>query len=130
MRIFFGLTHILSHHTVSPPVSQVWFDGGRQWRFVDAYSGTRVMDEVRNVLVRGGVVGGSSAGATVLGEFLTRGDTKSNQLIVGDHTVSWQQKGVFITFSTLPLCLLPLFVHAQTFRQHELSPCTHRRASG
>ena len=53
---------------------------------MDAYSGTRVLDEVRSVLERGGVVGGSSAGATVLGEFLTRGDTESNQLLIGDHT--------------------------------------------
>ena len=64
----------------------VWFDGGRQWRFVDAYSGTKTLEKVRGVLDRGGVVGGSSAGATVLGEFLTRGDTESNQLLIGDHT--------------------------------------------
>lgn len=64
----------------------VWYDGGRQWRFVDAYRGTRAEQEVRKVLSRGGVVGGSSAGATVLGEFLTRGDTQSNQLLIGDHT--------------------------------------------
>lgn len=64
----------------------VWYDGGRQWRFVDAYRGTRAEKEVRRVLSRGGVVGGSSAGATVLGEFLTRGDTRSNQLLIGDHT--------------------------------------------
>jgi cyanophycinase len=64
----------------------VWFEGGRQWRFVDAYRGTNAELEVREVLARGGVVGGSSAGATILGEFLTRGDTHSNQLLVGDHT--------------------------------------------
>ena len=65
--------------------SAVWFDGGRQWRYIDAYKGTRVEQELRAVLQRGGVVGGSSAGATVLGSFLTRGDTASNQLMVGDH---------------------------------------------
>ncbi len=37
------------------------------------------------VLERGGVIGGSSAGAIIQGSFLTRGDTKNNQIIMGDH---------------------------------------------
>jgi cyanophycinase len=39
----------------------------------------------RDVLGRGGVIGGSSAGATIQGSFLTRGDTKNNQIMMGDH---------------------------------------------
>jgi cyanophycinase len=31
------------------------------------------------------VVGGSSAGATIQGSYLVRGDTKSNQIMMGDH---------------------------------------------
>ena len=63
----------------------VWFPGGRQWRLADAYLGTRVQDEVAAVLQRGGVVGGSSAGATILGSYLVRGDTATNTIMMGDH---------------------------------------------
>ncbi len=51
----------------------VWLDGGRQWRLADAYLGTRTLAEIKVVLDRGGVVGGSSAGATIQGSFLVRG---------------------------------------------------------
>jgi cyanophycinase len=63
----------------------VWFGGGRQWRLVDAYKGTKFEDELWNVLKRGGVIGGSSAGATIQGSYLARGDTKNNQIMMGDH---------------------------------------------
>ena len=63
----------------------VWFPGGRQWRLADAYLGTRVQDELADVLRRGGVVGGSSAGATILGSYLVRGDTATNTIMMGDH---------------------------------------------
>lgn len=63
----------------------VFFAGGRQWRLADSYLGTRTQQELQKVLDRGGVLGGSSAGATILGSFLVRGDTKGNELMVGDH---------------------------------------------
>jgi cyanophycinase len=63
----------------------VWFGGGRQWRLADAYLHTKVHDELRGVLARGGVVGGSSAGATILGSYLVRGDTRTNTIMMGDH---------------------------------------------
>lgn len=56
----------------------VWFGGGRQWRFVDAYEGTRAEELFRDVLRRGGVIGGSSAGATIQGEYLSRGSPLGN----------------------------------------------------
>jgi cyanophycinase len=64
----------------------VWFSGGRQWRLADAYLGTRTVAEIRGVLERGGVVGGSSAGATIQGSYLVRGDTSTNTIMMGDHT--------------------------------------------
>ncbi|KAL9049282.1 MAG: hypothetical protein Q9162_007297 [Coniocarpon cinnabarinum] len=67
----------------------VWFGGGRQWRLVDAYAGTLTEQAFNDVLARGGVIGGSSAGATIQGSFLTRGDTSSNQIVVGDHQVGF-----------------------------------------
>ena len=63
----------------------VWFGGGRQWRLVDAYAGTRAEKMFWDVLNRGGVIGGSSAGATIQGSYLARGDTTGNQIMMGDH---------------------------------------------
>ena len=63
----------------------VFFGGGRQWRLVDAYAGTRTEEAIREVLERGGVVGGSSAGASIQGSFLVRGDTETNTVMMGDH---------------------------------------------
>lgn len=51
----------------------IWFGGGRQWNFVDAYEGTKLEAEFRAVLKRGGVIGGSSAGATIQGDYMVRG---------------------------------------------------------
>lgn len=64
--------------------SGIWFGGGRQWRFVDAYWGTPAWNELKQVLVRGGVIGGSSAGATIQGDLLVRGHPLGNQIMVAD----------------------------------------------
>ncbi len=64
----------------------VFFSGGRQWRLADSYLNTRTHKELLALLDRGGVIGGSSAGATIQGSFLVRGDTKGNSIMVGDHT--------------------------------------------
>jgi len=63
----------------------VWFSGGRQWRLVDAYKNTLTEKMLWRVLENGGTIGGSSAGATIQGSFLVRGDTKNNQIMMGDH---------------------------------------------
>ena len=63
----------------------IWFGGGRQWRLVDAYKNTLTEKMMWKVLERGGVIGGSSAGATIQGSYLTRGDTKNNQIMMGNH---------------------------------------------
>lgn len=60
----------------------VWFEGGRQFHLVDAYAGTKTEQAFREVLARGGVVGGSSAGASILGDFLVRGAPSNNNSIV------------------------------------------------
>ena len=59
----------------------VAFDGGRQWRLVDVYAGTQTEREIRAVLDRGGLVAGSSAGATIQGSFLVRGSPKNNLIL-------------------------------------------------
>ena len=60
----------------------VWFPGGRQWRLVDSYLGTRVERELHAVLARGGVVGGTSAGASIQASYLVRGAREGNTIMM------------------------------------------------
>ncbi|ADY52556.1 peptidase S51 dipeptidase E [Pseudopedobacter saltans DSM 12145] len=64
----------------------VFFDGGRQWRIADSYLNTLTHQAFWDVLNRGGVIIGSSAGASIQGSFLWRGDTKGPHILIGDHT--------------------------------------------
>ena len=57
----------------------IWFGGGRQWRFVDAYHDTKALGLMREVLKKGGVIMGSSAGASIQAEYLVRGNPLGNQ---------------------------------------------------
>lgn len=60
----------------------VWLGGGRQWRMVDSYLGTRTQRALEELLDRGGVIGGSSAGATIQGSYLVRGAREGNQIMM------------------------------------------------
>jgi cyanophycinase len=95
-----GATNLTVLHTIDrdesnseefvQPIKQargVWFGGGRQWRLADSYLDTRVHEELWTLLERGGVIGGSSAGATIQGSYLARGDTETNTIMMGDHEV-------------------------------------------
>lgn len=62
----------------------VWIDGGRTFRFMDRFGETRAAEAIARVLERGGVVGGSSAGCQVVGDFLLRGNPKSNSEMTFD----------------------------------------------
>ena len=53
-----------------------------QWRLADAYLGTRTVDEIRRVLDRGGVVGGTSAGASIQASYMVRGAVESNAIVM------------------------------------------------
>jgi cyanophycinase len=81
-----GLKNVRMLHTHDPKVAEteefvkplreadaVWFNGGRQWNIVDSYMNTLTYQEFHKVLERGGVIGGSSAGATIQGDYLVRG---------------------------------------------------------
>ncbi|NNJ26364.1 cyanophycinase [Alienimonas chondri] len=50
----------------------IYFGGGRQWNFSDSYYGTRAHRLMKDVLRRGGVIAGSSAGASIQGRYLAR----------------------------------------------------------
>ena len=90
-----GLTHVRMLHTSDPKVADteefakmlrdanaVWFNGGRQWNIVDSYANTLTYREFHKVLERGGVIGGSSAGATIQGDYLVRGDTSGPNVMM------------------------------------------------
>jgi cyanophycinase len=90
-----GLTHVRMLHTSNPRVANteefakalrdadaVWFNGGRQWNLVDSYANTLTCREFHKVLDRGGVIGGTSAGATIQGDYLVRGDTSGPNVIM------------------------------------------------
>ena len=62
----------------------VWFGGGRQWRFIDAYQGTKATDLFNGVLARGGIIAGSSAGASIQAEYMVRGDPLGNQVVMAE----------------------------------------------
>jgi cyanophycinase len=64
----------------------VYFVGGRQWRIADSYLNTLTHKAFWDVLNRGGVIAGSSAGASIQGSFLWRGDTRGPEILIGDHT--------------------------------------------
>jgi len=80
----------------------VWFPGGRQWRLADSYLDTRTEEELWKLLERGGVIGGSSAGASIQGSYLVRGDTQTNEIMMGDHKVGFG----FLTNSAIDQHLL------------------------
>ena len=44
----------------------IWFTGGSVKRLADTYLHTKVLEEINNLLQRGGVVGGNSAGAVIM----------------------------------------------------------------
>ncbi len=90
-----GLTNVWMLHTHDPKVadteefakvlrdaSGVWFNGGRQWNIVDSYSNTLTYREFHKVLERGGVIGGSSAGATIQGDYLVRGAIAGSEIVM------------------------------------------------
>jgi len=59
----------------------VYFGGGRTYRFMDAYLGTPAQKLMNAVLERGGIIIGSSAGAQIQGDFLLRGDPRTNDTL-------------------------------------------------
>ena len=60
----------------------IWFGGGRQWNFSDSYYGTRAHKLMKDVLKRGGVIGGSSAGASIQARYLARATPIANYRIM------------------------------------------------
>lgn len=90
-----GMKNVKMLHTHDPKVADteefvkdlrqadaVWFNGGRQWNIVDSYMNTLTYREFHKVLERGGVIGGSSAGATIQGDYLVRGAVAGSHIMM------------------------------------------------
>ena len=56
----------------------LFFGGGDQQKMADAYADTRLHAEMRALLDRGGVIMGTSAGASIMGSLLMGGDHRKN----------------------------------------------------
>ncbi len=93
----FGAKNVVALHTRDrkeaddPKFSEIltkakglWFSGGRQWRFVDSYEGTLTEKRFHEVLARGGVIGGSSAGASIQSEYMPRGHPLGNTVVAAE----------------------------------------------
>jgi cyanophycinase len=90
-----GLENVRMLHTHDPKVADteefvkplreadaVWFDGGRQWNLVDFYSNTLTEREFHKLLERGSVIGGTSSGATIQGDYLVRGAVAGPEIVM------------------------------------------------
>ncbi len=85
------LLHTRSRQTADDPAfsaplekaTAVWISGGKQSALADAYVGTRVETRLQALLARGGVIGGTSAGAAIL----------SRVMIVSGRTQAVEGKG-------------------------------------
>ncbi len=62
----------------------IWFGGGRQWNLVDSWQHTTAHKLMHDVLARGGVIGGSSAGASIQGDYMPRGNPLGNRDIMSE----------------------------------------------
>ncbi len=61
----------------------VWFSGGDQSLLTAAYKGTKVEEELHKLLKRGGVIGGTSAGAAVMSKHMIAGGNPKASIGIG-----------------------------------------------
>jgi cyanophycinase len=63
----------------------VFFTGGDQLRITSELGGTAVLDEIFEIYRRGGVIGGTSAGASVMSETMLVGGTSEESYRIGSE---------------------------------------------
>lgn len=92
-----GAQHVVIAHAATPEEAEkpafleilrnaggIWFSGGRQWRLVDSYLGTKAHKLMHDVLARGGAIAGSSAGASIQAEYMVRGHPLGNRVMMAE----------------------------------------------
>jgi cyanophycinase len=100
MQRILGMNHVTVMHTRDPKQADlpdfveplrhatgVWMLGGNENYLIKAYFGTRVESEIKAVLARGGVIGGTSAGAIVQASLLINGKIVDSPDHPGSKTV-------------------------------------------
>ena len=98
----------------------VWLTGGRQHRIADTYLNTKTHKELNNVLKRGGIIGGHSAGASIQGSYLARG---GRELDGGYRIVSNPEVGFgFVTNSAFDQHHLERNRHYDMFDLQKIKP--------
>jgi cyanophycinase len=100
LKLLFGVQDLVVVHTrdrkmadsedfVAPlrRATAIWFSGGKAGQLVEPYLGTRTQREFDALLQRGGVIGGDSAGALVMGTVMLHGATVSGDrhVVVPGH---------------------------------------------
>lgn len=86
--------------------SGIFIEGGDQWDYVSTWKGTLVEAAIHEVFRRGGVIGGTSAGAAILGEVVfdaSRGTAYSDEVIYNPYhpTISFTDDFLTILPNTL-----------------------------
>jgi cyanophycinase len=90
----------------------VWISGGYTGLLASVYLDTLVMDELRNLVRRGGILAGESAGAIILGSYVVRGNPEKPVLMaegrdrgfgflqniaINPHLTRWQRENELLT---------------------------------
>lgn len=91
-----GIKHITVLHTrdrevslnreFADPLKQataIWFNGGSQSRIADAYLDTPVEEAIYELQMRGGLTGGSSAGAAIMSKMMISGGKSEPEMSTG-----------------------------------------------
>jgi cyanophycinase len=98
LRKLFGVTRITVLHTRSRDTANssrfieplkkangVWLSAGNAGRLATTYLKTETLEAIQAVLKRGGVVGGTSAGAIIMGSYTVRGRPDKPLLMAKGH---------------------------------------------
>jgi cyanophycinase len=91
----------------------VWLDGGDQTRLAKAYHNTAVEKELRRLLAQGGVIGGTSAGASIMSDVMIAGGEQVGEgfgllpnVVIDQHFQNRKrQKRLLRVLASHPKCL-------------------------
>ncbi len=89
-----------------------------RWNIIRSLMSTKTQEIFFKVLEKSGVIGGSSAGASIQVSYLVRGDTKTNIVMMGDHEEGFG----FITHCAIDQHLLALNRQFDIFEILEAHP--------
>ena len=74
-----------THLALIKKASGIWLGPGNAGRYADTFLGTDFEKELKDVLARGGVIAGNSAGAIIQGSYTVRGRSDKPLLMAAGH---------------------------------------------